>query len=88
LIGFVTFFSSFLRIPVMPLFATTLGAGPVQIGTINGAFMLTTGLLSIPAGLIADRTGRKLPIIAGMIATATSSLLVTMCHNPGQMVAA
>ena len=88
LIGFASFFSSYLRIPVMPLFATTLGAGPVQIGTINGAFMLTAGLLSIPAGLIADRTGRKLPIIAGMIAIAASSLLVTMCHNPGQMVAA
>jgi MFS family permease len=88
LIGFTTFFSSYLRIPVMPLFAATLGAGPLQIGTINGAFMLTAGLLSIPAGLIADRTGRKLPIIAGIIATAASSLLVTICHHPWHMIAA
>ncbi|HXE96305.1 MAG TPA: MFS transporter [Dongiaceae bacterium] len=88
LIGFAAFFSSYLRIPVMPLFAATLGAGPAQVGTINGAFMLTAGLLSIPAGLLADRTGRKLPIIAGLIATAVSSLLVTRCHLPGQMAAA
>lgn len=88
LIGFAAFFGSYLRIPVMPLFAATLGAGPAQVGTINGAFMLTTGLLSIPAGLLADRTGRKLPIIAGLIATAASSLLVTQCHQPGQMAAA
>ncbi len=88
LIGFAAFFSSYLRIPVMPLFAATLGAGPAQVGTINGAFMLTAGLLSIPAGLLADRTGRKLPIIAGITATAASSLLVTLCHQPGQMVAA
>jgi MFS family permease len=88
LTGFATFFSSYLRIPVMPLFAATLGAGPAQVGTINGAFMLTAGLLSIPAGLLADRTGRKLPIIAGICATAASSLLVTVCHQPGQMVAA
>jgi DHA1 family multidrug resistance protein-like MFS transporter len=88
LIGFAAFFSSYLRIPVMPLFAATLGAGPAQVGTINGAFMLTAGLLSIPAGLLADRTGRKLPIIAGVIATAASSLLVTLCHQPGQMAAA
>ncbi len=88
LIGFATFFSSYLRIPVLPLFAATLGAGPAQIGSINGAFMLTAGLLSIPAGLLADRTGRKLPIIAGVIATAVSSLLVTQCHLPGQMAAA
>jgi MFS family permease len=88
LIGFAAFFSSYLRIPVMPLFAATLGAGPAQVGTINGAFMLTAGLLSIPAGLLADRTGRKLPIIAGVAATALSSLLVPQCHLPGQMAAA
>ncbi|MDA8429480.1 MAG: MFS transporter [Geobacteraceae bacterium] len=88
LIGFAAFFSSYLRIPVMPLFAASLGAGPAQVGTINGAFMLTAGVLSIPAGLLADRTGRKLPIIAGVTATAASSLLVTLCHQPGQMVAA
>lgn len=88
LIGFAAFFSSYLRIPVMPLFAATLGAGPVQVGAINGAFMLTAGVLSIPAGLLADRTGRKLPIIAGVTATAVSSLLVTQCHLPGQMAMA
>jgi len=88
LIGFAAFFSSYLRIPVMPLFAATLGAGPAQVGTINGAFMLTAGLLSIPAGLLADRFGRKAPIIAGVTATALSSLLVTQCHLPGQMAAA
>jgi len=32
LIGFAAFFSSYLRIPVMPLFAATLGAGPAQVG--------------------------------------------------------
>jgi MFS family permease len=88
LIGFAAFFSSYLRIPVMPLLAATMGAGPAQVGAINGAFMLTAGLLSIPAGLLADRTGRKLPIVAGVIATAASSLLVTQCQQPGQMVAA
>ena len=88
LIGFAAFFCNYLRIPVMPLLAATLGAGPAQVGGINGAFMLTAGLLSIPAGLLADRTGRKLPIIAGVIATAVSSLLVTQCHQPGQMAAA
>ena len=87
LIGFAAFFSSYLRIPVMPLLAATLGAGPAQVGTINGAFMLTAGLLSIPAGLLADRIGRTVPIIAGIAATAASSLLVTQCHKPWEMAA-
>ncbi len=88
LIGFAAFFSSYLRLPVMPLFAASIGAGPAQVGTINGAFMLTAGLLSIPAGLLADRIGRKIPIIFGITATAVSSLLVTQCHQPGEMAAA
>ncbi len=88
LIGFAAFFSSYLRIPVMPLFAATLGADPAQVGSINGAFMLTAGLLSIPGGLIADRTGRKVPIVAGIAAVAASSLLVAQCRHPGQMAVA
>jgi len=88
LIGFAAFFSSYLRIPVMPLFAATLGAGPAQVGVINGAFMLTAGLLSIPAGLFADRFGRRVLIIAGLVATALSALLVTICNLPGEMVVA
>lgn len=88
LLGFATFFSSYLRIPVLPLYAASLGAGPAQVGIINGAFMLTAGLLSVPAGLLADRTGRKFPVIVGIVATALSSLLVTRCHLPAQMAGA
>lgn len=88
LIGFGVFFSSYLRIPVLPLYAAGLGAGPAQVGLINGSFMLTAGLFSIPAGLLADRTGRRFPVIAGIIAASLSSLLVTQCHQPGQMAAA
>ena len=88
LIAFAAFFSSYLRIPVMPLLAATLGANPAQVGSINGAFMLTAGLLSIPFGLLADRIGRRWPIIFGIAATALSSILVALCRQPGDMVAA
>ncbi len=88
LFSFAAFFSSYLRIPVMPLFAASLGAGPAGVGTINGAFMLTAGLLSIPGGLLSDRIGRKLPIVAGVAAAAVSSLLVTQCHRPVEIAEA
>jgi len=88
LIGAATFFSSYLRMPVLPLFAATLGAGPAQVGLINGAFMVTAGILSIPAGLLVDRLGRTKPVIGGILATAVSSLLVTQCSTPLQMAAA
>ncbi len=88
LTGFATFFCAYLRIPVLPLFAASLGSGPAEVGMINGAFMFTTGVLSVPAGLLADRIGTRIPAIGGILATAVSSLLVTQCVSPGQMAAA
>jgi len=88
LIGFAAFFCSYLRIPVLPLLAARLGAGPAQVGMVNGAFMLTAGLLSIPAGLLADRIGRRRPILAGLALTAASSFLVSLCQAPWQMALA
>lgn len=84
-IGFIAFFSSYLRLPVMPLYATSLGAGPAEVGLINGAFMLTAGLLSIPAGMLTDRFGRKPPIVIGALAIALSALLIPLCQQPMQM---
>ncbi|MDD2318423.1 MAG: MFS transporter [Geobacteraceae bacterium] len=87
-IAFATFFCSYLRIPVLPLFAVSLGAGPAQVGVINGAFMLATGILSIPAGVLADRVGPRLPAVGGILAAALSSFLVTQCSTPAQMASA
>ena len=88
LIGFIALFGSYLRMPVMPLYAASIGADSAQVGIINGAFMLTAGLLSIPAGLLADRIGRNIPVVAGCLAISISSLLVPFCHLPIQMAAA
>lgn len=87
LTGFATFFCSYLRIPVLPLYAAFHGAGPAQVGMINGAFMLTAGLLSIPGGLLADRLGRRATAVGGILAIAASSLLITQCTTPMQMAA-
>lgn len=85
LTGFAVFFSSYLRLPLLPLFAVSLGADQAQVGLINGAFMLTAGVCSIPAGLLVDRFGCKPAIIAGIMAIALSSLLLVLCRTPGQM---
>lgn len=87
LVGFLTFFCSYMRIPVLPLFAVSLGAGPAQVGLINGVFMLTTGVLSIPGGLLADRFGRRQLAVGGILAAAVSSLLVAHCSTPSQVAA-
>ena len=87
IISFVCFFGSYMRIPIVPLFAASLGADTVQVGLINGVFMLMAGALSIPSGLISDRLGRRLPLLGGMILLSGSSLLLYWCSSPLQMAA-
>jgi len=84
-ISFFCFFGSYMRIPIVPLFAISLGADTVQVGMINGAFMLMAGALSIPAGLISDRFGRRLPLLGSLLLLAGSSFLLYWCSTPLQM---
>lgn len=74
-----------MRIPIVPLFAASLGADTVGIGLINSAFMCMAGLLSIPSGLLSDRIGRRRPILVGLFLLAGSSLLLSISQSPLQM---
>ena len=86
-ISFVCFLASYMRIPVVPLFAASLGANTVQVGMINGTFMLMAGALSIPSGLLSDRLGRRIPLLGGMLLLSCSSLLLYWSKSPLQMAA-
>ena len=84
-ISFVCFFGSYMRIPIVPLFATSLGANAAQVGLINSAFMLMAGALSIPSGLVSDRLGRRIPLLGGLVLLAGSSFLLYWSNSPLQM---
>lgn len=85
IISFVCFFGSYMRIPIVPLFAASLGADTVQVGMINASFMLMAGGLSIPSGLLSDRLGRRIPLLGGLLLLAGSSFLLYWCTSPLQM---
>lgn len=85
LICFICFFGSYMRIPIVPLYALSLGADSAQVGMINASFLLLAGLLSIPAGLLSDRLGRRGPILGGLLILAGSSFLLYFCRTPLQI---
>jgi len=76
-----------MRIPVVPLFASSLGAGAWEVGLINAAFLLTSGALSVPMGLLSDRWGRKLLITSGLAVSAATSFFLYVSATPGQLMA-
>jgi MFS family permease len=58
--GLLGIFSSTIsKSPVLPLFATHLGAGPAGVGAVAAVSAFTGVLLSLPAGLLSDRLGRR-----------------------------
>ena len=62
-------------VPVLPDLARRIGASPTVIGLLFGSFGATLLAVSIPMGTISDRTGRKGPLVAGMLALAAATFL-------------
>ncbi len=66
LIYFFYFFAFSFVTPVVPLFATKLGASVVDIGLIFALQGASTSILAIPFGTYSDTTGRKRMAGAGI----------------------
>jgi MFS transporter, DHA1 family, multidrug resistance protein len=80
------YFGTYMRFPVVPLYAKSLGADTVMVGLINGAFLLSAGTLSLPLGLVSGRLGIKRLANAGLLILAASSILLALSHTPGQLI--
>ena len=80
------YFGTYMRFPVVPLYARSLGAGTVLIGVINAAFLLSAGALSLPLGLIVHRLGMKLLAGVGLLLLAASSFLLAVSSSPHQLI--
>ena len=83
---FGCYFGTYMRMPVVPLYAVSLGADTVEVGLINAAFLLMAGVLSVPLGLASDRLGTKLTAAIGVLILSASSFLVCLSHTPGQLI--
>jgi MFS transporter, DHA1 family, multidrug resistance protein len=65
---FAIFSSTVSKSPVLPLFASYLGAHPAAVGTVAAVSSFTGVLFSIPAGMLSDRLGRRRMILwAGLV---------------------
>jgi MFS family permease len=63
-------------IPVMPVFATELGANGLALGMIIAAFSVTRGLLQPVVGNLSDRWGRKGFLVTGLFVYGVVGLLI------------
>ena len=68
-IGVFCFISyNMVRMPVLALFAESLGASPERIGLIVSVSTLTGVFLKLPSGALSDIYGRRMLLRVGVIA--------------------
>ncbi len=82
---FVLYIGTYIRLPLVPLFASELGASTVQVGMINAGFMIAAAMLAVPLGLVSDRLGRRRLVLAGMTISALTSLFLIVARTPAQV---
>ena len=74
-------------VPVMPVFASELGAGGFALGMIIAAFSISRGVLQPIVGNLSDKWGRKNFLIAGLFIYGIVGLLIPQATNVGNLIA-
>ncbi|MCG6534316.1 MAG: MFS transporter, partial [Syntrophales bacterium LBB04] len=69
------FSSTIAKSPVLPLFASHLGADPASVGSIAAVSSFTGVLFSIPVGMLSDRLGRRKLLLCSALVFATAPFL-------------
>jgi MFS family permease len=64
-----------------PIFLASTGLSLAQVGVIVFVYNGTWALLQIPAGRIADRIGRRVPIVSGLFIAGAGVLATVLVRN-------
>src|SRR4030081_707019 len=75
------------RTPVLPIFATDLGAMPELIGVIVAASTIPGGFFNFPSGAVSDVLGRKRMMVLGALFFAAPPFLYPFVHDPWSLLA-
>ncbi|MEK6672709.1 MAG: MFS transporter [Nitrospirota bacterium] len=74
--GFFAIFSSTIsKSPVLPLFASRLGADPAGVGFIASVSAFAGVAFSIPAGILSDRLGKKKMLLISSVIFSSAPFL-------------
>ena len=75
-IGFVSQVGISVMLPLLPLYATELGAPPVVLGLLTSAFAVTNGVGQLGAGFLSDRWGARRLMTAGLALYGAMNALI------------
>lgn len=73
-------------IPVMPVYAQSLGASGFALGMIIAAFSVSRSCLQPIVGNLSDKVGRKRFMIVGLFIYATAGVLIPQAETVWQLI--
>jgi MFS family permease len=83
LIGFVSQVGISVMLPLLPLYATELGAPPIVLGLLTSAFAVTNALGQLGAGFVSEGWGARRTMTAGLgLYAAMNALIATAISAP------
>lgn len=72
--------------PIIPNYASDLGASGLMIGLIYSSFSLSRAILQTPIGWLADHYSKKKIIVVGLGAYTLTSILYTLVTTPETLI--
>jgi len=85
-ITFLGFIDTQLTVPIMRLYADSLGATVAIAGFIIGMYSIVNTPANIVFGPVVDKFGRKIPLIIGLVGDAVCMFLYSLCSTSLQLL--
>ncbi|MGD8505960.1 MAG: MFS transporter [Candidatus Bathyarchaeota archaeon] len=83
---FVSMLGFGLVMPLLPIYARDFGATGTQLGVLTASFAITRLITTLPGGWLADKAGRKKPIILGLFAYSVVMALYGFSQDVNQLI--
>ncbi len=82
-IGFISQVGISVMLPLLPLYATELGAPPVVLGLLTSAFAVTNAIGQVIAGFLSERWGARRTMTGGIgLYASMNALIATAASAP------
>jgi MFS family permease len=86
-IAFVSSLGISIMLPLLPLYALSLGASPLELGLMTSGFAIANGVAQFASGFLMDRFGARRFIVAGIGTYAAANVLIATAPTAVALIA-
>jgi MFS family permease len=76
-----------VMLPLLPLYARSLGAAPLELGLLTSSFAITNAIGQLMAGFLAERFEMRRLLAAGIGSYAAANFLIALSSSAAALIA-